>query len=306
MQKHKLIDKAINDGVAKNIDIAFIYSDRVAIFHDSEMYYDVASLTKVVSGLLVSVLQHKGLIDVEDKVSNYLPNYEYDTKIYELLIHKSGLRDFRFAESAEIMEKLIMDAKVMKYADINYIILFFILEKIGGYTKLLDLHVLQPLSISSETFDFSSREKNIENAIPTEYKKDRGQICGSVHDSKCFAMGGISCHAGIFAKISSFTRIFANLDKLLDTEWYQKFLEKYTIDNRTIGFSVGDERGQSGSFETNCYFHTGFSGTSILLTKDLQQGVVTFTNRIHPTRDNMKIFEFRKLISDEFYKEIKT
>jgi len=43
------------------------------------------------------------------------------------------------------------------------------------------------------------------------------------------------------------------------------------------------------SFGPHSYGHTGFTGTSIYIDPDRQLFVVLLTNRVNPTRENMKI-----------------
>ncbi len=45
-------------------------------------------------------------------------------------------------------------------------------------------------------------------------------------------------------------------------------------------------------------FHLGFTGTSIIIDRNKHIASILLTNRIHPTRDNKKIYDCRP----EFYK----
>ena len=40
-------------------------------------------------------------------------------------------------------------------------------------------------------------------------------------------------------------------------------------------------------------FHTGFTGTSLLIDQQRGLGVILLTNRIHPSRDNQKLLALR-------------
>jgi CubicO group peptidase (beta-lactamase class C family) len=42
--------------------------------------------------------------------------------------------------------------------------------------------------------------------------------------------------------------------------------------------------------------HTGYTGTSIWIDPERELFVVLLTNRVHPTRENQKIREFRPLV----------
>ncbi len=59
------------------------------------------------------------------------------------------------------------------------------------------------------------------------------------------------------------------------------------------------EGGFSGHFfGSHSYGHTGFTGTSIYIDPDRQLFVVLLTNRVNPTRENMKIAKVRPALHD--------
>jgi len=48
--------------------------------------------------------------------------------------------------------------------------------------------------------------------------------------------------------------------------------------------------------------HLGFTGTSFWIDPEKEMVIVLLTNRVHPTRDNEKIKEFRPLFHDTVFK----
>ena len=59
------------------------------------------------------------------------------------------------------------------------------------------------------------------------------------------------------------------------------------------------EGGSSGHyFSAHTFGHTGFTGTSIWIDQERQIFVVLLTNRVNPTRENMKIAKVRPEVHD--------
>jgi CubicO group peptidase (beta-lactamase class C family) len=91
---------------------------------------------------------------------------------------------------------------------------------------------------------------------------------------------------------------------------HHRILERATIaeftqpqalaqNTRTLGWVVPTEGSSSGHyFSAHSYGHTGFTGTSIWIDPDRQLFVVLLTNRVYPTRENMKIADVRPEFHD--------
>ena len=59
--------------------------------------FDIASVSKQFTGMAIALLEEKGEIDVNDKISKYLPDLPEvmnDITIYQLIHHSSGIRDW--------------------------------------------------------------------------------------------------------------------------------------------------------------------------------------------------------------------
>lgn len=59
--------------------------------------FDIASVSKQTTGMAIALLEEKGEIDVNDKISKYLPDLPEvmnDITIYQLIHHSSGIRDW--------------------------------------------------------------------------------------------------------------------------------------------------------------------------------------------------------------------
>jgi CubicO group peptidase (beta-lactamase class C family) len=56
-------------------------------------------------------------------------------------------------------------------------------------------------------------------------------------------------------------------------------------------------------FSAKTIGHLGFTGTSFWLDLEREISVILLTNRVHPSRDNEKIKEFRPLLHDAVMEE---
>lgn len=110
--------------------------------------FDVASLTKIFATTqAIMKLSHEGKIDVNDKVTKYIPEFakngKENVKIKDLLTHTSGLTPWlptfyhvkNSAEELEYICNLSLEyetGKDRKYSDFSFMILGFIVEKVTG------------------------------------------------------------------------------------------------------------------------------------------------------------------------------
>ncbi len=177
--------------------------------------YDIASLTKVIATTsAVMKLYDKGIIDLDEKVSIYLPEFAVNGKenitVRNLLLHNSGLKAWmpfnQFCSSRKEVIETIMNigleyetGKNFVYSDLNFITLGLVVEKITG-SSLADycnLEIFEPLNMKNTMFT-PSDSKHI---APTEYDGTwrKRLLKGEVHDESASLMGGVSGNAGLFS-----------------------------------------------------------------------------------------------------------
>ena len=103
-------------------------------------------------------------------------------------------------------------------------------------------------------------------------------------------MGGVSGHAGIFSDINDMSK-FARM--ILNGGEYNK---KRILSEKSVE-SLFKRQTPIGEI-----FHTGFTGTSLLIDKGNKISIIVLSNRVHPTRENIKIIEERKKIHEKIMK----
>ena len=141
-------------------------------------------------------------------------------------------------------------------------------------------------------------------------------LCGEVHDDNAYVMGGVAGHAGLFTSARDIHTLLVRLDQcrlgkdnFLPQPLVEEFLTKDSTSSQS-SFALGWDTptpGQSTSgslFSPRSVGHLGFTGCSIWWDLEKNCHVVLLTNRIHPTRKNEKIKEFRPQIHDLIMKAL--
>jgi CubicO group peptidase (beta-lactamase class C family) len=156
-----------------------------------------------------------------------------------------------------------------------------------------------------------------DSIAPTENCPWRKKVlCGEVHDDNCYAMGGVAGHAGLFASARDIHALLIRLDQCLHGEdrfIAQPLIEEFLTRDETVEkatFALGWDTptpGHSSSgnlFSPRSFGHLGFTGCSIWWDLEKNCQVILLTNRVHPTRKNEKIKEFRPQIHDLIMKAL--
>jgi hypothetical protein len=159
--------------------------------------------------------------------------------------------------------------------------------------------------------------ENLKDRIAaTEYQPwtDRGLVWGEVHDESAWSLGGVAGHAGVFSTASDLAK-FAHMFLMDGKYGGTRILKPETIhlltENRIPQFP-GDDHGlgwelQQGWFmdglsESTTLGHTGYTGTSIVVSPTNQTIAILLTNRVHPTRNTVSTSptrrEFARKVAD--------
>jgi serine-type D-Ala-D-Ala carboxypeptidase len=205
------------------------------------------------------------------------------------------------------------------YSDLGFILLGALVEMASGTTldRFYQERIVRPLGLRATSFiDLGMvRSRRIvpvtDMIASTERCPWRKRVlCGEVHDDNAWAMGGVAGHAGLFASARDVDTLLCYLraawsgqDEALPAALVREF---WTRDRTTPGstWALGwDTPSPSGSqagsrFSPDTIGHLGFTGTSIWMDLARDRHVVLLTNRVHPSRDNQAIKEFRPLIHD--------
>jgi CubicO group peptidase (beta-lactamase class C family) len=211
--------------------------------------FDIASLTKpLATATAVMQLYEQGKVAFDEPVQTYLPDFNAandpereKVTVRMLLTHTSGepidvdLKDpwglDRTDKTEGIHRALTMPlqsgpGEVFRYADINYILLGALIEKLTGQTEdnYVRQNIFAPLGMTETRYlpPASQLPRIAPTAIDDESRADPSKnpdfghlLRGVVHDPTARRMGGVAGHAGVFSTAHDVS-IFAQalLDRL--------------------------------------------------------------------------------------------
>jgi CubicO group peptidase (beta-lactamase class C family) len=207
----------------------------------------------------------------------------------------------------------------VEYSDVSFLLLGFVLEEVTGMS--LDVAVRrflwEPMGLfKSGAGPYYRRTTTApaqihEDVAATELSPWHKTILqGQVHDENCWAMGGYAGHAGVFARAEDLLHFSkALLNGFLGQRTLQEMWSRVSRPigcERTRGWDTVSAQGSSAGrhFSTNSVGHLGFTGTSLWIDPRARIAVTLLSNRVHPTRENIKIRAFRPLLHDAVREDI--
>jgi len=282
-----------------------------------ESVFDVASLTKIATATLVFFLIEQGALRLQDPIMDYLPELADGPLLRErlgavtlekLLTHTSGLVDWYpfYAEAgdfAKILHIALTRYEPVKgdlYSDLNFMLLGKAVERVTGMPldETLQTSLVGPLGLGRMAFKpdpcWDIVPSCYGNPIEEAMCAERGitftgwrahePVRGEANDGNAFYFfQGVAGSAGIFAEPTAYQRLcqhYLTADSPLLTA-----AQSARAAARGLGFQAGE------LYPEGCG-HTGFTGTSLYISRKLNIGVVAFTNRLfyrtpnpNPTND---------------------
>ncbi|GAA4696963.1 hypothetical protein Prum_063270 [Phytohabitans rumicis] len=291
---------------------------RVAMRPDS--VFDLASLTKVYTAILLLQQVDKGRVDLSAPVVSYLPEFTGTGKdkitVRQLLTHTSGLPvgakvaglpDLAAKRKAVLSTPLISGATpgtVFRYSSVGLMVAAMLVEKITGSTldKALKTGIAGPLGLRDTGFKpltWMSKADQAARLVATDARSSRGLLRGVVHDDVANQMGGVAGSAGIFgtaADVAAIGQMLLSGGKGI----LSASLVKTMLTNANKGLPAIDPERPGrpsdhglgvvlrqpwfmGKLSTAAtYGHTGFTGTSLLVEPRRKLVLALLTNRAHP------------------------
>ena len=290
---------------------------------ESDTLFDIASLTKIFTSIVALKLIQDGSLSLSDTLGKFFdaPSDKAKITIAHLMTHTSGLpahehvynlvkepsETFDFILSMKLLDE---PGKAVVYSCLGYILLGRICEILGGNTieNLAKRWIFEPLGLESTAYN---PEKNHTFAVTELDTVTNTWLDGVVHDENARFLKGISGNAGIFANIddmATFAMMLANKgtfgDKvIIEQNLFEEAIKNLTAhcpEGRGLGFEIKSNTLIScgNVFSVGSYGHTGFTGTSLWVDIETGLYVVFMSNRVHPTRENVKHIPFRRELHD--------
>lgn len=195
------VREAISNGEAPGAAVAIVQDSSVLLLNgfglsnakekDSVGVFSVfrlGSVSKSLAGVLTAVLVQDGILNWDDKVTKYIPDFQLKTKeateqvtLRHLLSHTSGLPYHAFTYAVDNGEKIdpliyhLRDlnltgppGKTYSYQNVAYSVIGKVIESATGkpYDVVMDEKVFKPLGMSQASLTFDAMMANNDRALP--------------------------------------------------------------------------------------------------------------------------------------------
>ncbi|MGC4066502.1 MAG: serine hydrolase domain-containing protein [Polyangiaceae bacterium] len=306
---------------------------------EAEPVFDLASLTKPVVALATHHAIARGALNRTHPLGDILPaargTRAEDVPLDALLAHRSGLSAHRElfsvwkARRSASRVRLLEEAsnaeptdqrgraypRAPVYSDLGYILLGAALE--AHFDVPLDEWIEKELSSLGIEGLYSARQWRSRSAhvpfVPTEVVPWRGGLVrGQVHDENAWLLSGhgLSGHAGLFGTARAVAHFGAVVLDALEGQFGPTL--KAAVTDASAPREGGtlcagfDRRAQidssAGSVcSLSTFGHLGFTGTSLWCDPETREVVVLLTNRVCPSRENVKIRPMRPKLHDALF-----
>ena len=227
--------------------------------------YQIGSITKQFTATMVMMLETEGKIDLDDKITQRLPNLPTswsDVTLRQLLTHTSGIKDYtevkgfgqkrRIAGTqAELLELVSNETlqfapgEQWRYCNTNYLLLGMLIEQVTGkkYSQFLYERILKPLGMTQTRV-------NDPQAIIANRAQGYTRIPGSLQNADYFSPANAFGAGDLVSTIEDLVKWDAALcsEKLLKASnleemWKPVVLTKGGTAEYGFGWDVKSENG---------------------------------------------------------------
>lgn len=228
-QKGKIL---LNKGYGyKNISLNFL--------NDSNAIYQIGSVTKSFTAVVILKLQEQGKLSVQDKLNKFFPDYPQGDKItiQNLLTHTSGIYNYtndidendtgivchpvtkqRVLEVFENKPLAFKPGRYFQYCNSGYFLLGMIIEKVTGmhYEDAVRQMIFMPLQMTHSGFDFKNLNTDNKTQGYVLLNKDTIKTNYTVDSTVYFSAGAMYSTTGDMFK---FTKAISNHELLNENSW---------------------------------------------------------------------------------------
>ncbi len=284
--------------------------------------WDLASLTKpMATATSLLILAQEGRLHLDEEVTSFLagdsPSLAGIT-LRHCLTHTSGLKAWVQLHGNgwspdEIMAK-VRAAEPSRppgagytYSDLGYILLGEVVRQVAGQpvAAFASSRVFEPLRMDSARFQ---PPEEWSDRLAATRCPDRGRVLlGEVHDGNCAALGGIAGHAGLFGSLNDVTRYGRMLlnegelegQRILSPQVVREMARNQNppgMNGHTLGWFTRPSGFLPAAdfLPPDTFGHTGFTGTSLVLSPSFGIGIALLTNRVYCKRDAGDFLRWRR------------
>ncbi|MFN3753285.1 serine hydrolase domain-containing protein [Flavobacterium sp.] len=213
----------------------------------TDYVFQIGSMTKQFTAVAIMMLQQQGILNTNDLLSKYIPDFPSGDKItiHHLLTHTSGIKDFTKMKSIKDIAQKEMTPKMMvdffknepvdflpgekfDYNNSGYVILGYIIELVSDktYEDFIENDIFKKIGM---TQSYYATDRQIISKRAYGYqKKESGYVNKTVINySVPFASGAIMSTL----KDMLTWQMALNNNTLLNTENTQKLFNNYSLNN---------------------------------------------------------------------------
>jgi CubicO group peptidase (beta-lactamase class C family) len=288
-----------------------------------EAVFDLASISKLFTTAAVLSLAEDGVLGLDEPVATWLPGRDPRITLRRLLTHTAGFAPTRRidlelpdAGAAERMAAMIETpvtgpvGGAYVYSDVGLVMAGRVAEVASGrpLDELVRTRVTEPLGLSDTGYRPAAHAARVARVAATEWKPERpgpGCVRGEVHDETAYALGGVAGHAGVFATADDVLALGEALrlggGAALRPDTVAEMLRDQGVADAPFRHGLGVRIGDPGIVGplTDAFGHSGFTGTSLVVSPSRLLTVVLLTNAVHPVRGRPGIRELRTAVAAE-------
>ncbi|GAA1846370.1 serine hydrolase [Microlunatus capsulatus] len=285
--------------------------ERIATRTDT--IYDLASISKLFTSVVVMQQVERGRIDLDAPVARYVPEFAAHDKagitIRQLLTHTSGFPAFlpfwsAYPDPASRMHAALTAETVNEpgstylYSDLNLITLGEVVHRVSGepLERLVAEGITRPLAMRDTGYNPDPSLRPRIAATEFQTAPDRGMVWGQVHDENAWSFGGVAGHAGVFSTARDLSVLAQTMinggsyggHRILSPASVQQMITNenaaFPGDDHGLGFELDQRWYMGGLASQRTAGHTGYTGTSLVIDFSSRSFVILLTNRVHPSR----------------------
>jgi len=304
-----------------------VYPDTIPM--DVNTVFDMASISKSMStAISAMILMERGKLRMLDRVDRYIPGFQGNIRIQDLMTHTSGLPPYAPVDSLQrkygspnpdgLIEYIATCKRDyepethFQYSCLNFITLQRIIETISGKNlrNFAKENIFDVLGMTHT--DYKPTGETLARVAPTEKQKDGSVLRGVVHDPLARVMnGGISGNAGVFSDANDLAILSVALlnngeyngHRILSPQGVKTMTtvpSQLSAFGRTPGWDVSSDYSSNKGdlLSPNTYCHTGYTGTSIVIDPDNKLAIILLTNRVHPEDKKGETVRLRSVVAN--------
>lgn len=280
------------------------YNEKLTI--NTDTIFNIGSITKQFTAMAILILQEQGKLNLDDFISNFIPDYEHSSKITikNLLSHTAGIPNYTAIFEEYELKNINTPTKLLdmffshdlefkpgtefQYSNSGYAVLGYIIELLTGlsYGKFIQKYIFVPLGMTRSGEIHSCFNSNKATGYTLE-----GDPIDILNKYIPYAAGGLYSTAN---------------DLLL---WDQSLYRNQLISEKTMklmftpiveNYSLGWQVSQKSDFPV--FFHGGgIQGfTSLYVRKPSEKVSIICLSNISGYDIDPLIVDFEKLISKKY------